>query len=108
MGDESPDVDSPEILRHGFECVQKCLENRWIESGHDRSDGGLVVTLLEMAFAGNKGIKVSLPNNSFPYGAIGALFSEELGAVIEVRYLNMQNNYSAFIINYNARCFPSM
>jgi phosphoribosylformylglycinamidine synthase len=41
-----------------------------------------VTAVLEMAFAGNCGLRVDLPN---PTGdALGALFAEELGMVLEV------------------------
>src|SRR5262245_52595546 len=50
---------------------------------HDRSDGGLFATLVEMAFAGHCGLNVSLPAARGP--ALAQLFSEELGAVIQVR-----------------------
>jgi hypothetical protein len=55
-----------------------------IRADHDVSDGGLVTTLLEMAFAGNSGLSVDLedPNCSDP---IQYLFAEELGLVMEVR-----------------------
>ena len=63
---------------------------RLILSGHDRSDGGLVTTLLEMAFAGNCGIEVNItPTGASPdkgrMGGVGsrASFAEELGMVIE-------------------------
>ena len=45
-------------------------------AGHDRSDGGTIVTLLEMAFGGNCGIDAVLPHND---DIMGALFGEELG-----------------------------
>ena len=50
---------------------------------HDRADGGLFVTLAEMAFAGRVGLDVDLG----PLGAdpLAALFAEELGAVLQVR-----------------------
>ena len=56
-------------------------------AGHDRSDGGLITTLLEMAFAGNTGLSItldlSLSSSSSPlefYGEVmSSLFSEELG-----------------------------
>ncbi|HWR59294.1 MAG TPA: phosphoribosylformylglycinamidine synthase subunit PurQ, partial [Thermodesulfovibrionales bacterium] len=51
-----------------------------ILSGHDRSDGGLITTLLEMAFAGNCGLSADLKSEN---GSIPVLFSEELGMVIE-------------------------
>src|SRR5262245_15819949 len=50
---------------------------------HDRSDGGLSATLVEMAFAGHCGVDVSLPAARGP--ALAQLFSEELGAVVQVR-----------------------
>ena len=56
---------------------------------HDRSDGGLVTTLLEMAFAGNCGISVDL-NDAAAADAIEALFSEELGFVLEVPPVALQ------------------
>jgi len=82
IGDESPDVDDPELLKRAFNAVQILIEKDLILSGHDRSDGGLITTLLEMAFAGNCGLDVNIPS----VGAIHELpllFSEELGLVIE-------------------------
>lgn len=82
VGNESPDVEDFELLKRSIEVTQKLIEDRDILSGHDRSDGGLAVTLLEMAFAGNCSIDVKLPRaggNSFD-----ALFNEEAGFVIEV------------------------
>ena len=40
-----------------FNAVQQLVRDGLILAGHDRSDGGLVTTLLEMAFAGNCGIE---------------------------------------------------
>ncbi|KAG9316776.1 hypothetical protein JVU11DRAFT_2839 [Chiua virens] len=51
---------------------------------HDRSDGGLFTTLVEMSFAGQVGADINLD----PLGsgdAIATLFNEELGAVVQVR-----------------------
>jgi phosphoribosylformylglycinamidine synthase len=50
---------------------------------HDRSDGGAYATLVEMAFAGHCGLDVQLPAGA--NGAAGALFSEELGVVLQVK-----------------------
>ena len=101
VGDESPDVNNPHLLKRAFHAVQKCISDDLILSGHDRSDGGLVVTLLEMAFGGNCGLNVDIVqqptfiNPSIPTlkkGGKGGfndedifnlLFSEELGFVIE-------------------------
>lgn len=58
VGDEVPDV-APSALKSAWEATQQLLRQRKISAGHDISDGGLAVTLLEMAFSGNTGISVS-------------------------------------------------
>jgi len=84
VGSESPDIDDPELLKHAFKAVQKLIKKELVLSGHDRSDGGLITTLLEMAFAGNCGIEVNLPSEiTHGKDPISVLFSEEAGLVIE-------------------------
>lgn len=88
IGDESPDVDDPKLLKRAFNAVQELISRDLILSGHDRSDGGLIVTLLEMAFSGNCGIEIKLKGQRSKVKGeideeIAALFSEELGMVIE-------------------------
>ena len=82
LGDESPDLEDPGVLERAFGVVQLLIEEGLVSAGHDRSDGGLVTTLLEMAFAGDLGIEVDLPHAAS--GAIPVLFAEELGLVLEV------------------------
>ncbi|UCH45205.1 MAG: phosphoribosylformylglycinamidine synthase subunit PurQ, partial [Nitrospiraceae bacterium] len=87
IGQESPDMDDTDLFQNAFRAVQRMISDGLILSGHDRSDGGLITTLLEMACAGNCGIEVELRvrsqesrvNNQY----IAAMFSEELGLVIE-------------------------
>ena len=86
LGDESPDVDDPALLKRAIGALQSCIAKNYIASGHDRSDGGLITALLEMAFAGNCGIQIDLQTRT---NAIPALFSEELGLVFEVRPKNL-------------------
>lgn len=93
LGDVVPDVDDSAQLKRAIEALQQCIANRWISAGHDRSDGGLITTLLEMAFAGNCGISVNLPTQADP---IAALFSEELGLVIEVHAEHEQDVINTF------------
>ena len=64
VGDEVPDV-SAAALEGAWEATQSLLRQRLISAGHDVGDGGLAVTLLEMAFAGNCGLQV-LPFISLP------------------------------------------
>ncbi len=80
VGDSSPDLDDPEIMIRTFTAVQQLVRDRSILAGHDRSDGGLATTLLEMAFSGNCGIEIDLGRQK---DAMAALFSEELGLAIE-------------------------
>ncbi len=86
LGNESPDVDDPALLKRAIGALQSCIAKNYITSGHDRSDGGLITALLEMAFAGNCGIQIDLQTRA---NEIPALFSEELGLVFEVRPKNL-------------------
>jgi len=80
IGNESPDVDDPQMLKRTFNAIQKLISENRILAGHDISDGGLVTTLLEMAFAGNCGMRIRMDG---PWNPIEKLFAEELGVVIE-------------------------
>ena len=83
-GSEPPDLDDPALLAGLFGAIQALNAQGLLLAYHDRSDGGLLVTLCEMAFAGRCGIDVDLALQS---GAdpLVALFAEELGAVVQVR-----------------------
>jgi phosphoribosylformylglycinamidine synthase len=80
IGNTSPDMDNPDLVKKGFSAMQECIGKELILSGHDRSDGGLITTLLEMAFGGNCGLDIDLRGTGT---AIEQLFSEELGLVVE-------------------------
>lgn len=82
LGDISPDVEDAGELKNSFLAIQELIAGELILSGHDRSDGGLITTLLEMAFAGNCGFELSLEGKS---SVFEALFAEELGLVLECR-----------------------
>ncbi len=85
VGNQSPDVDDPALLKNAFQALQECIGRGLILSGHDRSDGGLIVTLLEMAFSGNCGLDIRIQNSEFrTQNSVEQLFSEELGLVLEV------------------------
>lgn len=82
LGDEVPDVHSAADLKAFFTLVQAQLGAGKLLAYHDRSDGGLLATLAEMAFAGHCGWQVDLA--SVPGDAMTALFNEEAGAVLQV------------------------
>jgi phosphoribosylformylglycinamidine synthase len=83
VGSQPPDVDDPALLRGFFDAVQQLNREGRLLAYHDRSDGGLLACLCEMAFAGGTGLEVDL--DALGGDAVAALFSEELGAVIQVR-----------------------
>lgn len=82
LGDQGPDLESPERVRDFFTLMQGLLEDGLLLAYHDRSDGGLFATLAEMAFAGHCGWSVDLPASR---DVLHSLFNEELGAVLQVR-----------------------
>lgn len=83
LGDEPADVDDAARLKAFFEAMQKALADDLVLAYHDRSDGGLFTTLAEMAFAGHCGVDVDI--KGLGECPLAALFSEELGAVLQVR-----------------------
>ena len=95
VGDDSPDVEDSGLLARAFETVQNLLARGVISAGHDRSDGGLVTTLLEMAFAGNCGLEVDIaapPERD----SLAVMFGEELGLVMEVDERNLSEAIDSF------------
>jgi len=82
-GETSPDLDNPALFKNFFNAIQDLNNQNLILAYHDRSDGGLLVTLAEMAFAGRTGLDITL--DKLGHQALDVLFSEELGAVIQVR-----------------------
>jgi phosphoribosylformylglycinamidine synthase len=84
VGDAVPDVEQPEQLAALFTLVQELLEASQLIAYHDRSDGGLLVTLAEMAFAGRCGWQIDLGGASSKADSLALLFNEEVGAVLQV------------------------
>lgn len=105
IGDRCPDVVDPARLKAFFETVQSLNRADRILAYHDRSDGGLFVTLCEMAFAGHVGVDVEVDAlasaGTGTGGAAGdlfpALFNEELGAVLQVRRADTPMVLAAFV-----------
>ncbi|CAI2347574.1 unnamed protein product [Caenorhabditis sp. 36 PRJEB53466] len=84
IGDECPDIENWAELSRTFEIVQDLLEaGGTVLAGHDISDGGLLVTVLEMAFSGNCSIDIDIPNRR-KTALLNLLFAEECGIVLEV------------------------
>ncbi|HEX4150942.1 MAG TPA: phosphoribosylformylglycinamidine synthase [Steroidobacteraceae bacterium] len=79
-GGEPPDLDDPALLPALFEAVRELKDRELVLAYHDRSDGGMLVTLIEMAFAGHCGLDIDLDADD----PIAACFAEELGAVLQI------------------------
>lgn len=117
VGNYPPDLDKPEVLANFFKVVQQLNADGKILAYHDRGDGGLIVTLIEMMLAGRTGITLDVDElcierrrNEREYGEInpesvaraengrllGVLFNEELGAVLQVRRIDTNAVMAAF------------
>ncbi|MGE4502668.1 MAG: phosphoribosylformylglycinamidine synthase [Thiomicrospira sp.] len=83
VGDISADLDNAQDLINFFNAIQVLNQAGLLIAYHDRADGGLLVTLMEMAFAGHCGLEVDV--SALGSEPIAALTAEELGAVIQIR-----------------------
>lgn len=88
VGHHGPNVDNPEALKNFFNAIQQLKHDSLLLAYHDRSDGGLITTLCEMAFAGHCGLDITLAGLG---GTLPVLFNEELGAVIQVRHCDVED-----------------
>ncbi|MBT00127.1 MAG: phosphoribosylformylglycinamidine synthase [Oceanospirillaceae bacterium] len=86
VGRQVPDVDDADLLATFFAAIQELNKQGLLLAYHDRSDGGLLATVVEMAFAGHTGVDLSLDLLAADDSELlDALFAEELGAVVQVR-----------------------
>jgi phosphoribosylformylglycinamidine synthase len=108
MGAATPDVDSAADLKNFWNAIQQLGREKKLLAYHDRSDGGLLATVVEMCFAGHIGVDIDLTelntegtkstelenqsdssvnsaSSVLKNSVFAALFSEELGAVIQIR-----------------------
>jgi len=111
VGDTPPDVDDALALKNFFHAIRTLSRDKKILAYHDRSDGGLITTIVEMMFAGHVGVTLNLDTliyneketdvddydtttTSLKIAAnahtLAALFSEELGAVVQIKKSDRQ------------------
>ncbi|MDR0673931.1 MAG: phosphoribosylformylglycinamidine synthase [Zoogloeaceae bacterium] len=105
-GEDAPDIDDPERLGAFFAAVQCLKREDRLLAYHDRSDGGLFVAALEMAFAAHAGVTLDMEGlcadmrlldvdgaekhrgrfaGRDQENIVRALFNEEAGALIQIR-----------------------
>jgi len=92
LGHDAADLDNANTLKSFFDVIQRLNEKGRLLAYHDRSDGGLLATICEMAFAGHTGVSIAL--DELGGSSIASLFNEELGAVIQV-----QHEYTYEVLN---------
>ncbi|KIH88397.1 phosphoribosylformylglycinamidine synthase [Sporothrix brasiliensis 5110] len=93
VGHEAPDLrddltKNDNIIADYFDALRQLHESGVVLAYHDRSDGGLLTTLVEMMFAGRCGVDVMLDDiarSGKLEDVVPALFNEELGAVFQIR-----------------------
>ncbi|KEY90770.1 phosphoribosylformylglycinamidine synthase [Candidatus Photodesmus katoptron] len=102
LGDQAADLDNPAYLNGFYQSIQTLIQNNKIIAYHDKSDGGLLVTLAEMIFAGHCGVKIDIK----PLGKcnLSVLFNEELGAVIQIKNTELDNVFDVLASNGLAQC----
>ena len=93
LGCRAPDVGNPASLKGFFAAVQQLLEHGKLLAYHDRSDGGLLVSVLEMAFAGHCGVDLDIATEE---AAAAELFAEEAGAVLQIRSSDLAEVQAVF------------
>jgi len=119
MSGDAPDLDDTGRLKAFYSVIQQLVAEDKLLAYHDRGDGGLFATLVEMAFAGRCGISADidclmdkflpihhpdfqgdpaegLSDELYNNAAIKILFNEELGAVIQIRQKDRDYVNAAF------------
>lgn len=88
VGDVAPDVHDVDLIKDFYHAIEQLHESDIVLAYHDRSDGGLITTLVEMMFAGRCGLEVMLDKvtrSGRTQDLVETLFNEELGAVFQIR-----------------------
>ena len=94
LGQRTADVHDANELATFYQAIQTLIAENMLIAYHDRSDGGLLVTLAEMAFAGHCGIDVDI--HTLGSDVIASLFNEELGAVIQIHSRDLDKVIACF------------
>ncbi|GEM78719.1 phosphoribosylformylglycinamidine synthase [Vibrio superstes] len=102
LGDKPADVDNAEQLKGFFDAMQTLVRDDKLVAYHDKGDGGLFVTLAEMAFAGHCGVKADI--SELGEDTLATLFNEELGAVVQVKNEDLEQVRAVLAANDLEAC----
>ncbi len=107
LGDTHADADAA-VLKRFFNAMQEIVRGKLARAYHDRSDGGLAVTLAEMAITGGRGLAVRLPEGD----ALEQLFNEQPGCVLQVadksRAVGAETNLARVLEIFRAARVPAV
>ena len=95
-GDSPPDLDDSALIKNLFAAITELKSENLIHAYHDRSDGGLLATLCEMCFASHTGIDLDINSlaSEKSNDEIACLFTEELGAVVQINAKDLDKTNS--------------
>lgn len=99
VGNSAPTVHSNKELKSFLESLIVLHKNFDVLAYHDRSEGGLLTTVAEMAFASRCGVELNLTGED----ALVELFNEELGAVFQID----QDKYDKFVEVFTTNGLPA-
>ena len=85
IGSQAPTVRSASHVVRCFDTIQALIKGGRIAAGHDISSGGLITTLLEMAFSTDGiGLEITLPDG-WQEDWVTLFFAENPGVVIQAK-----------------------
>ena len=91
------DLDDADVLKRFFAAIQAANARGLLLAYHDRADGGAIVALIEMALASRCGLDLEL--TGWAENTLSALFSEELGAVLQIR-AGQRDEFRALLVDF--------
>ncbi len=97
-GETPADLDDTALIKNFFAAITELKSEKLIHAYHDRSDGGLLACVCEMSFASHVGIDIYL--DALGDDEIASLFTEELGAVIQV-YADDVDKINKVMVKHN-------
>ncbi len=94
LGNECPDVDDVSQFKSLMQSIQQLVDAQLVLACHDRSDGGTITAIAEMCFAGHCGVDVVMKSGK--QGVPGALFSEEIGVLMQINKTDLDTVTKVF------------
>ncbi|MBI2792131.1 MAG: phosphoribosylformylglycinamidine synthase [Gammaproteobacteria bacterium] len=94
----TPDIDNPEVMKQFLVAINHLKARKMILAYHDKSDGGLLACLCEMAFASHCGLDIDITSYA-QNDEIACLLNEELGVVIQIETKHKDDVLAIFADN---------